>query len=308
MRTTFVVDIIAMTFGQPRVLFPVVGAVVIGGGAVTVGVLTASYAVGALLSSVFSGRLGHVRLQGRAVDRAITVYGICIAAFGLVLALTAPRGDGGLTEGLGQADLVALGAAALALAGAGAADNVSSIFRSTILQTAAPDHMRGRLQGVFIVVVTGGPRVGDLFVGLVAAAGVGVAAAARRGADRRADRRRGTAHAVVPDVRRAAPDAVAAAASAAVGLTSRAAGGGGRQGSCWAGRLPVLLLRAGLLRLAAQARLPDRRAAAGRSVGRRRPSDERRGRRLQRRPARGERRQQVGLVAAGALVVPSACP
>ena len=86
--------------------------------------------------------------------------------------VTAPRGDGGLTEGLGQADLVALGAAALALAGAGAADNVSSIFRSTILQTAAPDHMRGRLQGVFIVVVTGGPRVGDLFVGLVAAAGV----------------------------------------------------------------------------------------------------------------------------------------
>ncbi|WP_209561139.1 MFS transporter [Frigoribacterium sp. PvP032] len=171
-RTTFVVDIVAMTFGQPRVLYPVVGAVVIGGGAVTVGVLTASYAVGALLSSVFSGRLGHVRLQGRAVDRAITVYGICIAAFGLVLALTSPRGDGGLTEGLGQADLVALGAAALALAGAGAADNVSSIFRSTILQTAAPDHMRGRLQGVFIVVVTGGPRVGDLFVGLVAAAGV----------------------------------------------------------------------------------------------------------------------------------------
>ena len=54
------------------------------------------------------------RLQGRAVDRAITVYGICIAAFGLVLAVTAPRGDGGLTEGLGQADLVALGAAALA--------------------------------------------------------------------------------------------------------------------------------------------------------------------------------------------------
>ena len=171
-RTTFVVDLIAMTFGQPRVLFPVVGAVVIGGGAVTVGVLTASYAVGALLSSVFSGRLGHVRLQGRAVNRSITVYGVAIAAFGVVLLLTTPRGSGGLTEGLGQADLVALAGAAVTLAAAGAADNVSSIFRSTILQAAAPDSMRGRLQGIFIVVVTGGPRVGDLFVGLVAAVGV----------------------------------------------------------------------------------------------------------------------------------------
>ena len=171
-RTTFVLDIVAMTFGQPRVLFPVVGAVVIGGGAVTVGVLTASYAVGALLSSVFSGRLGHVRLQGRAVQRAIAVYGGFVLAFGLVLLLAPGHGSGGLTEGLAEADLLPLAAAALALAGAGAADNVSSIFRSTILQAAAPDSMRGRLQGIFIVVVTGGPRVGDLFVGLVAVVGV----------------------------------------------------------------------------------------------------------------------------------------
>ncbi|WP_423923631.1 MFS transporter [Frigoribacterium sp. 2-23] len=171
-RTTFIVDIVAMTFGQPRVLFPVVGAVVIGGGAVTVGVLTASYAIGALLCSVFSGRLGHVRRQGRAVNIAITVYGGFILLFGLVLLITPARGLGSITEGLDDANLVALAAAAVALAGAGAADNVSAIFRSTILQAAAPDAMRGRLQGIFIVVVTGGPRIGDLFVGLVAAAGV----------------------------------------------------------------------------------------------------------------------------------------
>ena len=171
-RTTFVLDIVAMTFGQPRVLFPVVGAVVIGGGAVTVGVLTASVAVGALLSSVFSGRLGHVRLQGRAVQRSIVAYGAFVLAFGVVLLLTPAHGTGGLTEGIGDADPLALGLAALALAGSGAADNVSSIFRSTILQAAAPDSMRGRLQGIFIVVVTGGPRVGDLFVGVVAAIGV----------------------------------------------------------------------------------------------------------------------------------------
>ena len=55
------------------------------------------------------------------------------------------------------------------LAGAGGADQVSSVFRSTMLQAAAPDNMRGRVQGVFIVVVTGGPRIGDAYVGLVAA-------------------------------------------------------------------------------------------------------------------------------------------
>jgi len=60
----------------------------------------------------------------------------------------------------------------VALAGAGASDQVSAVFRSTILQSAAPDGMRGRLQGVFIVVVTGGPRLGDLYVGLVASIGL----------------------------------------------------------------------------------------------------------------------------------------
>jgi MFS family permease len=173
-RMTFIVDIIAMTFGQPRVLFPVVGAVLIGGGAVSVGVLTAAYAVGALLCSLFSGRIGHVRRQGAAVNWAIVAYGACILAFGGVLAVAqagGARGIGSLTSGFASANFGALTCAAIALAGAGAADNVSAIFRSTILQAAAPDAMRGRLQGIFTVVVTGGPRVGDLFVGLLAAAG-----------------------------------------------------------------------------------------------------------------------------------------
>jgi hypothetical protein len=173
-RMTFIVDIVAMTFGQPRVLYPVVGAVLIGGGAITVGVLTAAYAVGALLCSVFSGRIGHVRKQGAGVNWAVSAYGLCILAFGLVLLaaqLTGSRGVGSLTAGFASANLPALAGAAVALAAAGAADNVSSIFRNTILQAAAPDAMRGRLQGIFIVVVTGGPRIGDLFVGLLAAAG-----------------------------------------------------------------------------------------------------------------------------------------
>jgi MFS family permease len=170
-RMTFMVDIVAMLFGQPRVLFPAVSALLLGGGAVTVGILTAAGAVGALLSSVFSGSLGGVRRQGRAVGIAVVVYGGFILAFGVVLAVVEVATPLAVSPSLAGANLPALLAAVVLLAGAGAADNVSAIFRSTILQTAVPDVMRGRLQGIFIVVVTGGPRLGDLYVGLLAFVG-----------------------------------------------------------------------------------------------------------------------------------------
>jgi hypothetical protein len=170
-RMSFLVDIVAMTFGQPRVLFPALGALVLGGGAVTVGILTAAGAVGALVSSVFSGRTGLVRRQGRAIGWAIGIYGAFIVGFGIV-ALVADRGVVAKAGAAAVApNLTAIVVASVVLAGAGAADNISSIFRQTILQSAVPDVMRGRLQGVFTVVVTGGPRVGDLFVGIVAAIG-----------------------------------------------------------------------------------------------------------------------------------------
>jgi hypothetical protein len=160
-RMSFVVDIVAMTFGNPRVLLPAAAALILGGGAVTVGILSAATAIGVLLSSVFSGRLGAVRRQGLAIERSIQVYGLCIVGFGVVLAVAGLAGHD-------PVDVPAITAAAVLLAGSGAADNVSSIFRSTLLQAAAPDSVRGRLQGVFVVVVTGGPRVGDLYVGVLA--------------------------------------------------------------------------------------------------------------------------------------------
>ena len=170
-RMSFLLDIVAMTFGQPRVLYPAVGTLLLGGGAVTVGVLTASFAVGALASSLFSGRTGQVRWQGVAIERSIVVYGGFIAAFGAVLAVAASGLLGPVSASVDQAHLPALVIAAVLLAGAGAADNISSIFRQTLLQSAVPDNMRGRLQGVFIVVVTGGPRVGDVYVGVLATLG-----------------------------------------------------------------------------------------------------------------------------------------
>jgi MFS family permease len=166
-RATFIFDLIAMTLGTPRVVFPAAAALVLGGGAVTVGLLTASFAVGALLSGLFSGPLGSVRRQGRAVTGAIGVYGICTALFGVVLLITVMI----MPAGEQEAPIVpALIAAGVALAGAGAADNVSSVFRTTILQAAAPDEVRGRMQGLFFIVVAGGPRVGDLVAGVLATA------------------------------------------------------------------------------------------------------------------------------------------
>ncbi|MGA0568703.1 MFS transporter [Rathayibacter sp. KR2-224] len=166
-RMSFIVDIIAMTFGQPRVILPAAGALLLGGGPVTVGVLTAAFAVGALVSSVFSGPLGHVRLQGAAVGRAIVAYGGFILCLGIELVLLATGWFG--TADAGHPNIPAIAIACLLFAGAGAADNVSAIFRQTILQTATPDTMRGRIQGVFTVVVTGGPRLGDLYAGAAAA-------------------------------------------------------------------------------------------------------------------------------------------
>ena len=208
-RVSFLADIIAMTFGQPRVLFPAVGALVLGGGPITVGILTAAGAVGALLSSVFSGRLGSQRWQGRAIRGAITVYGAFVAGFGLLLAVVTFVPWMHVDASFAHANVIGIAIAAVMLAGSGAADNVSSIFRQTILQSAVPDNMRGRLQGVFTVVVTGGPRIGDIYVGLIAAFGaLWLPPLLGRRAHHGAARRAGAGAARVPEVRRAVPHAV----------------------------------------------------------------------------------------------------
>ncbi|WP_342384366.1 MFS transporter [Agrococcus sp. KRD186] len=167
-RMSFIVDIVAMTFGRPFALLPAVGAVAIGGGPVTVGVLTAAAAMGTLLASLFSGPVAHVHRHGLAVSRAITVYGGFVALLGLVILAMTLGWGGPVGEDWSQVSWVALGVACLAFAGMGASDEISAIFRSTMMLTAAPDDMRGRTQGLFMVVVAGGPRIGDLYAGAAA--------------------------------------------------------------------------------------------------------------------------------------------
>lgn len=169
-RASFLVDIIAMSFGRPFALLPAVAASVVGGGPVTVGALTAAAAVGTFATSLLSGPVGSVYRYGIAISRAVMVYGAFVAAFGVVV-LGGPLGWwGSVGSEWSQANLLAVSLAALCFFGMGASDEVSAIFRSTMMLTAAPDDMRGRLQGVFFSVVAGGPRLGDLYTGIFATA------------------------------------------------------------------------------------------------------------------------------------------
>ncbi|MCB5164851.1 MFS transporter [Streptomyces bambusae] len=146
-RMTFFSDMCAMVLAQPRALFPAVAGLWYGGDARTVGLLVAAPAVGAMLGGVFSGWQGRIRRHGLVILVSVAAWGLAIAAFGVTRNLW-------------------LGLFFLAVAGW--SDTISMVFRSTMLQTATPDEMRGRLQGVFIIVVAGGPRLGDFLAGSAA--------------------------------------------------------------------------------------------------------------------------------------------
>jgi MFS family permease len=145
----FAADLVAMIFGMPTALFPALALSVLGIGATGLGLLYAAPAIGALAGSLVSGWIRRVRRQGMAVVIAIAVWGGAITGFGLA----------------GRA--LWIGLPLLALAGAG--DLVSAIFRGTILQLTVPDGMRGRMSAFHMMVVTTGPRLGDLEAGAVAA-------------------------------------------------------------------------------------------------------------------------------------------
>lgn len=149
LQSTFIVDLIAMIFGMPRALFPILAVVQFHGGAEEVGVLFSAVSLGALLGALTTGWVHRVRRQGLAIIVSVTLWGCAIAAFGL------------------SGDLILV--AVLCLAVAGGADVVSAVFRSTILQDTVPDDLRGRLSGINIAVVAGGPRIGDVEAGFVAA-------------------------------------------------------------------------------------------------------------------------------------------
>lgn len=168
---SFVVDLIAMVFGMPRALFPEIAHISFGGptgGGLVFAALFAAIPAGAVAGGVLSGWVSRIDRQGYAVVVCILVWGAAMTGFGVAVAL-ADRWRGPM-----------LVAAILMLVVGGGADMASAAFRTSMLQTAAADSVRGRLQGVFIVVVAGGPRIADVTHGTSAAV-VGTAAAAAGG-------------------------------------------------------------------------------------------------------------------------------
>jgi MFS transporter, ENTS family, enterobactin (siderophore) exporter len=142
------IDVNAMVFGMPSALFPAIGTGTFHGGAAAVGLLYAAPAAGALVGALTSGWIGRVRRAGRALLASVAAWGLAICGFGV-----AP-------------DLLA-GVALLALAGA--ADLVSEVLRSSLLQLSVPDRMRGRLSGLWLAQANAAPALGNLEAGSVAA-------------------------------------------------------------------------------------------------------------------------------------------
>jgi MFS family permease len=144
---TFYVDLVAMIFGMPRALFPVLAREQFRVGPSAVGIMYAGIAAGALLGALTGGWLSRLRRHGVAIVTAIVGWGIAITVFGVTHAFW-------------------FGVVMLAVAGA--CDFVSAVFRNAMMQALTPDEMRGRTGGVFIAVVAGGPRLGDVESGGVA--------------------------------------------------------------------------------------------------------------------------------------------
>jgi MFS family permease len=146
---SFGADIIAMVFGMPRALFPELAATGYPGvsDSYALGLLFAAIPIGAVIGGLLSGTVSQVRRHGLLVVIAVCAWGVAITGFGL-------------------SHSIWLAVAFLGLAGV--ADLVSMVFRGSILQAAATDEMRGRMQGMHTVVVAGGPRIADLLHGLAA--------------------------------------------------------------------------------------------------------------------------------------------
>jgi predicted MFS family arabinose efflux permease len=150
LAATFLLDLNAMVFGMPKAVFPALGTELFHGGAATVGLLYAAPGAGSLLASLLSGWVGDIRSQGRALVVCMLIWGGAIALFGVIPVLW-------------------IGLVLLAIAGG--SDIIGGVFRVAILQKSTPQHMQGRLGGVFYAAAVSGNRLGDGESGLAAAIG-----------------------------------------------------------------------------------------------------------------------------------------
>ena len=144
---TMALDFFATFFSGAMSLLPIVADQVLGVGPSGFGWLAAAPAAGALLGSLYTSVRPLPRRQGVALLWAVAAYGVATIVYGLSRSYL-------LT--------------ALALAGTGLADVVSTVIRQTLRQLLTPDELRGRMTAVNMIFFLGGPQLGELEAGLVA--------------------------------------------------------------------------------------------------------------------------------------------
>jgi MFS family permease len=139
-------DLSATVLAMPFALFPAINAERFGGEPTTLGLLTAAVAAGGILGTALSGPVSLVTRPGRAMQLCVLVWGLGLIGFGLVDGLA-------LTLGF--------------LAVAGIADVLAVVFRTSVIQLAVPDHLRGRTSATEFVVGAGAPQLGNFRAGVL---------------------------------------------------------------------------------------------------------------------------------------------
>ncbi|MEW5985112.1 MAG: MFS transporter [Chloroflexota bacterium] len=147
--STMLLDFFATLFSSARTMLPIVAGQILGVGVEGYGLLATAQAVGAVAAGTILSLRREIHRQGVVLLVSVAIYGLATALFGV-------------------SRLFALSYLLFALTGAG--DTVSTVIRNTIRQTATPDHLRGRMTSVNMIFFMGGPQLGELEAGLVAAA------------------------------------------------------------------------------------------------------------------------------------------
>jgi MFS family permease len=147
-RSTMFLDFFATLFSSARTMLPLVADEILGVGPQGYGILSTAQSVGALLAGVILALRNEIKQQGRVLLISVAVYGLATALFGI-------------------STIFALSYFLFALTGAG--DTVSTVIRHTLRQMITPDRLRGRMTGVNMIFFMGGPQLGEVEAGLVAA-------------------------------------------------------------------------------------------------------------------------------------------
>lgn len=147
--STMILDFFATFFSSATVLLPIFAKDILAVGPKGLGILYAAPAIGGIVAGLITSSFHHLKNQGKILLVAVIVYGIATALFGLSHSFY-------------------LSILFLALTGIG--DVVSAVIRNTIRQLATPDHIRGRMTSINMIFFMGGPQLGEVEAGFLAAA------------------------------------------------------------------------------------------------------------------------------------------